>query len=86
MGAAGRDATLPVMVATPHGDAVGAPVDPDQRRTSQIRGITREGGTAIIEYAESDVGTTHLTIGPEINSMTDEEILELHNDGIRGRE
>jgi hypothetical protein len=47
--------------------------------------ITREGDSAIIEYQEEDVPATHLKIGPEIAEMTDEEIVELFNDTLRGQ-
>ncbi len=51
----------------------------------QVR-ISREGDTAFIDFADPDVGGVHLKIGPEIESMTDEEILELHNDVIRSQQ
>jgi hypothetical protein len=44
--------------------------------------ISRQMETAVIEYADPDVGSVHLTIGPQIETMTDEEILDLHNDII----
>ncbi len=47
--------------------------------------ITREGDAGVIAYKEEGVPTTHLTIGPEIESMTDEEILELFNDTLRAQ-
>lgn len=45
----------------------------------QVR-ITRQGETAIIEYAERDVATTHFDIGPELSAMTDEQILVSWNE------
>ena len=51
----------------------------------QVR-ITREGEYAIIEYADPSIMGVHLKIGPEIGKMTDQEILELHNDIVRTRE
>lgn len=45
--------------------------------------ISREGDAAIIAYKEQGVGTTHLTIGPEVAGMTDQEILDLHNECLR---
>ncbi len=48
--------------------------------------IKRDGDAAVIEYVELNVLSVHLTIGPEIEDMTDREILALHNEGIRGRE
>src|ERR687892_2092634 len=41
--------------------------------------ISRQGDTAVIEYLDPNVYTTHLTIGPEIQDMSDQEILDLHN-------
>ncbi len=37
--------------------------------------ITREGDSAVIRYKEEGIMTTHLKIGPEIASMSDEAIL-----------
>jgi len=51
----------------------------------QVR-ITREGEYAIIEYADSSIMTVHFKIGPEIGKMTDQDILDLHNDIVRTRE
>jgi len=48
--------------------------------------ITREGEYAIIEYADSSIMTVHLKVGPEMGKMTDQDILDLHNDIIRARE
>jgi len=45
--------------------------------------ITREGEYAVIEYADSSIMTVHLKIGAEIGRMTDQEILDLHNDIIQ---
>jgi hypothetical protein len=53
-------------------------------RLDEVR-ITREGDSAIIEYKEPDVTTTHLKIGPEIAGMSDEAILELFNDTLRAQ-
>ena len=47
--------------------------------------ITRDGESAVIQYKEEGVMTTHLTIGPETANMTDEEILELFNDMLRAQ-
>jgi hypothetical protein len=41
--------------------------------------ITRQGDAAIIEYKEEGFGTTHITIGHEINQMSDKDILLCHN-------
>jgi hypothetical protein len=44
--------------------------------------ITRQGETAVIEYKEINVGSTNLMLGPEIHNMSDEDILNCHNDCI----
>jgi hypothetical protein len=49
--------------------------------------ITREGDeVAIIEYLEPGISVTNFRIGPEIQGMTDQEVLDLFNDSIRARE
>ena len=45
--------------------------------------VTRDSDFARIEYKEGDVAATLLRIGPEIREMSDGEILELHNEGLR---
>lgn len=45
-----------------------------------------DGETAVLEYAEDDVWTVHLRIGAELRGMTDQEILDLHNETIRARQ
>lgn len=47
--------------------------------------ITREGDCAFIEYKEQGIPSTRLQIGPEIAGMSDEEIVELHNDRLRAQ-
>ena len=47
--------------------------------------ITREGETAVIRYLEEGVPGTHIRIGPELAEMTDEEVLELYNEGLRAQ-
>ncbi len=42
--------------------------------------IKREAEYAVIDYVEPEVGGVHLKIGPEVQKMTDEEILSLHNE------
>ena len=44
----------------------------------QVR-ITRDGNDAIIEYADPEISGTRLTIGPQIKSMTDREIVDVFN-------
>ena len=45
--------------------------------------FTREGEYAVIQYKEEGISGTHLKIGPELAQMSDEEVLELHNDCLR---
>jgi hypothetical protein len=45
----------------------------------------REGDYAFIEYKEEGVPTTGLQIGPQIVGMSDEEIVELHNETLRAQ-
>ncbi len=47
--------------------------------------LTRQGHTAIIEYKDTSVATVDLKVGEQIETMTDEEILELFNDSLRIR-
>lgn len=47
--------------------------------------ITREGDYAVIRYKEEGVPTTHLQIGPKLAQMSDEEIVELHNECLRSQ-
>jgi hypothetical protein len=47
--------------------------------------VTRDGDYARIEYKEGDIATTVLKIGPEIGGMSDNEIVELHNEGLRDK-
>ncbi len=46
--------------------------------------ITREpdGETALIEYAEENIGATQFKIGPALKSMTDAQVLERFNETI----
>lgn len=48
--------------------------------------ITRNGDEAIIEYADERVWTTHFKLGPAVQHMTDEEILERWNECVLARE
>lgn len=45
---------------------------------NQVR-ISRQGEYGIIEYIEPDVFTTNLKIGPQVSRMSDQEILDKHN-------
>lgn len=54
-------------------------------RMDEVR-ITRSSGEAIIEYVEPGVLTTRFTIGPRIQQMSDQEILDLFNASLRAEE
>ena len=55
------------------------PASPDQVR------ITREGETAIIEYADPSISVVNLRVGPSLAGMTDAEVLELFNDMLEAQ-
>ena len=55
------------------------PASPDQVR------ITREGETAVIEYADPSVRVVNLQVGPSLAAMTDAEVLELFNDMLEAQ-
>ncbi len=48
--------------------------------------ITREGEYANIDYKNPAISGVSLKIGPRINEMTDQDILDLHNRIIRQKE
>jgi hypothetical protein len=50
-------------------------------RPDQVR-ISREGEDAIIEFLDPEVATTHLRIGPQVQDMTDEDVLLVFNQVI----
>ena len=45
--------------------------------------IRREGESAVIDYQEDGVPGTHFKIGPELASMSNEQVVELFNDILR---
>jgi len=49
---------------------------PVRASLDQVR-ITREGGTAVIEHADTATSTTNLTIGEGITAMPDLDILDV---------
>ena len=55
------------------------PASPDQVR------ITREGETAVIEYADPSVGVVNLQVGPSLAAMTDADVLELFNEMLEAQ-
>ena len=58
---------------------------PPQSTIDQVR-ISRKGEAAVIEHADSAYGTVNLIIGPQIETLTDREILEMFNDVIAAQE
>ncbi|MGD0076947.1 MAG: hypothetical protein ABSD31_21875 [Candidatus Binataceae bacterium] len=48
--------------------------------------ITRKNDAAVIEYGDSRISTTHLKLGPEVQWMSDQQILDCFNDCIRTQE
>ena len=55
------------------------PGSPDQVR------ITREGETAVIEYADPSIRIVNLRVGPSLAAMTDAEVLELFNEMLEAQ-
>jgi len=45
--------------------------------------ISRKGEVAVIEYADPEVPSVSLTLGPKILGMTDYDILDAHNEIIQ---
>ena len=58
---------------------------PMRASIEQVR-ITRDGTTAVIEFADSNIMGVNLTIGDEIHGMTDRDILDVHNDIVAAQE
>lgn len=48
--------------------------------------ITKRGDTAVIEFVEPGIATTHLRIGPELSGMSDQDILDAFNHVILAQE
>ena len=55
------------------------PASPDQVR------ITREGETAVIEYADPSIRVVNLQVGPSLAAMSDAEVLRLFNDMLEAQ-
>jgi len=51
----------------------------------QVR-ITREGNDAIIDYADSGISGMRITVGPDIATMTDREIIDVFNGILAAQE
>jgi hypothetical protein len=48
--------------------------------------ITRDAEQAVIEFVEPGISATNFRIGPEIEGMSDAEVLDLFNESIRARQ
>ena len=48
--------------------------------------ITRQGETVVIDFKDKTISGVNLHIGPELASMTDQEVLNVHNDIIRAQQ
>ena len=57
---------------------------PRPASSDQVR-ITREGETAVIEYADPSVRVVNLQVGPSLAEMTDADVLELFNDMLEAQ-
>ena len=58
---------------------------PTRAIIDQVR-ITREGNDAIVDHADADIAGTRLTIGPDIATMTDREIIDVFNGILAAQE
>src|SRR5271165_2183596 len=58
---------------------------PTRAIIDQVR-ITREGNDAIFDYADSGIAGTRLTVGPDIATMTDREIIDVFNGILAAQE
>ena len=58
---------------------------PTRAIIDQVR-ITREGNDAIIDYADSGIAGTRLTIGPDLVTMTDRHIIDVFNGVLAAQE
>ena len=47
--------------------------------------IAREKDTVVIQYKEPVYAATHFQIGPEVDVMTDQQIVDLYNDSLRAQ-
>jgi hypothetical protein len=53
-------------------------------RLGEVR-LIRNGDVVEIHYPESDIPVTHLTIGHRLATMTDQEVIDIWNDGLRAK-
>ncbi len=63
--------------ARPHRHPFAATLD-------QVR-ISREGEDAIIEYRDPEVWTTQLKVGPQMGDLSDQDLLDMHNELVEAR-
>lgn len=61
------------------------PQRPRTAKLHQVR-ITKEKNMAIVEFLDSAITATYLTIGPEVSRMNDWEILDFFNEAILAQE
>ncbi len=48
--------------------------------------ITGDEESAVIEFVDAETSTTHLKVGPEIEHMADQQLLDQFNDCIRAQQ
>jgi hypothetical protein len=48
--------------------------------------IAREGDSAVITHRDPNIAVTHFRLGPQLDGMTDEEVLTLFNASIAARD
>ena len=58
---------------------------PRRASIDEVR-ITRKDHAATIEHADPTISTVHLTVGPQIGSMSDSDILDLLNATIEAQD
>lgn len=58
---------------------------PTHASIDEVR-IRREGTTAVIEYTDPSISVVHLTVGEHVHTMTDQQILAIHNDIISAQD
>ena len=59
--------------------------EPRQASLDEVK-ISRDGNHAIIQFDDPNISTTHLEIGPNVDRMSDQEILELFNEVMASRD
>ena len=59
--------------------------EPRQASLEEVK-ISRDGDHAIIQFDDPNISTTHLEIGPNVERMSDQQILELFNEVMASRD